>query len=111
MPQRLLWAIAIIVVFTFFMNRKNRKVRAAVWAGRVTAIEHQRPKITRDEDRSAEDWVTIHYRTDAGQDDRLKIRMRVMRQYFSSLAVGDRLNKQEGEWLPQIESQNKGVNG
>ena len=104
MPMKLLYAVIIVTVFSFFMGRKNRKVRAATWTGTVTDIRHQRANIVRDEDRHDEDWVTVCYRTDAGGEDKLKIRVRVMRQYFSSLAVGDRLVKNEGDYLPRIES-------
>ena len=104
MPMKLLYAVIIVTVFSFFMGRKNRKVLAAAWTGTVTDIRHQRASIARDEDRHDEDWVTVCYRTDAGGEDKLKIRVRVMRQYFSSLAVGDRLVKKEGDYLPRIES-------
>jgi hypothetical protein len=101
---RVFGALAIIVVFSFLMSRRTKKQRAAVWQGVVTDIKHQRPRITRDEDRGAEDWVTIHYRTDEGRDDRFKIRMRVFRDFFSGLKPGDRLNKAQGAYLPRLES-------
>lgn len=101
MPTKLLGALAIIVVFSILMGRKNRKQRDAVWAGVVTQVKHQRPSITNDEDRRGEDWVWVFYRTDEGADGKLKLRMASLRQYLQGVQVGDRLVKRRGDYLPR----------
>jgi hypothetical protein len=101
MPSRLLYAIIIVVVFSFFASRKSRRQRAATWSGVVREIRHQRAGVLHDEERRDDDWVTVLYQTDEGRDCRLKIRMRVMRQFLNGLQVGDRLTKREGDFLPR----------
>lgn len=105
MPMtRFLYAIILIVVFSFVMGRRNKRQQAMVWKGQVTQIKHQRGAVARDESRRDNDWVTIWYRTDDGHDDKLKIRMQFYRQLFAGLQPGDRLVKKAGTYMPRRET-------
>ncbi len=101
MPTRLLGALAIIVVFSIVMGRKNRKRQMQTWTGAVTEVRHQRPSVARDQDRPDQDWVIILYRKDDGSDGRLKVRMASLRQFLPGLQAGDRLVKRQGDYLPR----------
>jgi preprotein translocase subunit YajC len=103
MPSRFFYAIAVIVVLSFFFNRRTKRQQAATWKGVVTDIRHQRTSITDDAARRDDDWVTILYRTEDGRDDKLKLRMKYYRQFFTGLKCGDRLVKKAGTFLPRIE--------
>lgn len=98
--MRFLYLLGFIAVISLLMSWRERRQRRSAWAGVVTDLEHQRPSVARDEDRRDEDWVTVYYRTDEGKSGKFKLRMASFRQCFESLRVGDRLNKQEGQYLP-----------
>jgi len=98
---RFIWALAFIIVLSYFMSLANRRRRRAVWSGVATEIRHQRASITRDEERRDDDWVTIFYRTDEGKHGKFKLRLAGMRQLFPDLRPGDRLVKTEGSYLPR----------
>lgn len=100
MPMRFLYLLGFVVVVSLLMSWRERKQRQSAWTGVVTDIKHQRRSIARDEDRRDEDRVTVYYRTDEGKSGKFKLRMAGFRQCFESLRVGDRLNKQEGQYLP-----------
>lgn len=99
MPTRFLWVLGAVIVISYFLSLKERKRRQSVWAGVVTDIKHQRPCV-RDEDRRDDDWVTVHYHTDSGQDGKLQLRLASVRQFFTDIRVGDRLIKHQGDYLP-----------
>jgi len=100
MPTRFLWALGAIVAFSFVLSRQDRKRRQSAWKGVVSGVRHKRPSITRDEDRRDDDWVVVSYRTDEGTDGKLKLTMASVRQFFGTIQVGDRLIKQQGDYLP-----------
>lgn len=101
MPQKLFWALGAIVVLSFLMSMKNKRRRQSAWTGSVTELLHQRASVARDEDRAAEDWVTLLYRTDEGRDGKLKLRMASLRQFLPGIQPGDRLVKRQGDYLPR----------
>ncbi len=103
MPPRFLYIIGAAVTLAVAMSLLNRRKRTCAWKGVVTEIAHQRKNITRDEDRGPEDWVTILYRTDEGAAGRLKLRMRLFRQFYPGLKPGDRLIKDSGVFYPDVE--------
>ncbi|MBI4581525.1 MAG: hypothetical protein HY718_17630 [Planctomycetes bacterium] len=101
MPLRFLGALAIVIVISLIISRRNKKVREAAWSGVVTGVKHQRASVARDEDRLDNDWVTVGYRTDEGRDASMRLRMRVVRQFFDGrIEPGDRLVKKSGAYLP-----------
>jgi hypothetical protein len=100
MPTRFLWLLGFVIVVSFLMSLLERKRRQTNWAGVVSDIKHQRPAITRDEDRRDEDWVTVYYRTDEGGRGKFKLRMASVRQHFKTIQVGERLIKHQGDYLP-----------
>ncbi len=102
--SRFLYAILIVVAFSFFMNRRSKRQRETAWKGVLTEIRHQRAAVQRDENRRDDDWVTLGYRTDEGQEDLLKVRMRVFRQLCAGVQPGDRLIKHMGAYLPTKEA-------
>lgn len=101
MPQKLLWALGLILALSFLTSFKNKRRRQSAWTGSVTELRHQRPSVARDEDRAAEDWVTLAYRTDEGRDGKLNLRMASLRQYLPGIQAGDRLVKRQGDYLPR----------
>ncbi len=97
MPSRLLYGIAMLVVLSFLVSWSNRRKRAAAWQGVVESIRGLRPG---GPDPSPDAWITILYRTDAGTHGRFRLRHRFYRQFYPGLAVGDRLVKAAGKYLP-----------
>ncbi len=103
MPTRLFYAIGFILICSFLMNWRSKRQRATSWKGTVTGVKHQRASVARDEDRRDDDQVTISYCTDEGRNDRYRTSMRVYRQYFAGLQVGERLVKTAGAFMPKRE--------
>ncbi len=97
MPSRLLYGIAALIVLSFLVSWSNKRKRAAAWQGVVESIRGLRPGGPAP---SPDAWITVFYRTDTGSNGRFRLRHRFYRQFYPDLAVGDRLVKVAGRYLP-----------
>lgn len=75
----------------------NARLRAKSWSGVVTAIR----RATVQNEDAVENVVVIEYRTDSGATGSERLLAADFTKTFPALAVGDRLVKSPGEYLPK----------
>ena len=92
-----LFFIALTALLTFFSMRQ----RKSSWAGTVTNIKQQTVhKGNNDECDVTEEQMVITYKTDQGKKGNLKVNLAAWSKFYPDLAVGDRLVKKSGEYMP-----------
>ena len=68
------------------------------WTGTVVAIQ---PYSTQDGDWNQQDYISVRYRRDDGQDGSIDVDVSSYGFWYSTLRVGDRLVKAPGAQMPQ----------
>jgi hypothetical protein len=89
----ILAVVAVTAALTYLSARR----RARTWSGVVTDIRRQ----TVQNDDAVENVVVIQYRTDSGTTGNERLPAASFAKTFPTLAVGDRLIKSPGEYLPK----------
>ncbi len=92
----ILAAIALSIILGFFQSRKKKKT----WSGTVTKIKWR--EILDENGHPHGSYYIIRYKTDSGKKGKINIQSDHYDKLFSGLKVGDRLNKEAGQYYPVI---------
>jgi hypothetical protein len=95
--MNILIVILVVVAATAGLTYLSARRRAKAWNGVVTDIRRQ----TVQNDDAVENVVVIQYRTDSGTTGNERLPATDFAKIFPTLAVGDRLVKSPGEYLPK----------
>jgi hypothetical protein len=89
--------VLVVVAVTAGLTYLSARRRAKAWSGVVTDIRRQ----TVQNDDAVENVVVIQYRTDSGTTGNERLPAADFAKTYPTLAVGDRLVKSPGEYLPK----------
>jgi hypothetical protein len=89
--------ILVVVAAAAGLTYVSARRRAKSWSGVVTDIRRQ----TVQNDDAVENVVVIQYRTDTGTIGNERLPAADFAKTYPTLAVGDRLVKNPGEYLPK----------
>jgi hypothetical protein len=95
--MNILIVILVVVAVTAGLTYLSARRRAKAWNGVVTDIRRQ----TVQNDDAVENVVVIQYRTDTGTIGNERLPAADFAKTYPTLAVGDRLVKSPGEYLPK----------
>jgi len=104
--QSIILTVVVVVGFTALLTWHSFRKKAQSWGGLVTEIAGKQVctnSLEEDEPATYESYVVIRYRTDEGKRGKLSLRKHAFDQLYSGLAVGDRLRKDSGEYMPVVE--------
>ena len=101
MPTRLLYVLAVAVVFSVITSFLSKRRRSMTWTATVLEVRYQ-GAATRLEDRRPDDWVTVLYQPDDGMKNKLRLRWNAAQRFLPDVKVGDRLLKPAGLYMPKL---------
>ena len=95
--MEIVYVVIIVVAVSALLTYVSMRNRAKSWSGVVTDIRRHRFM----KNEIEEEEIIISYKLDTGGKGKLKLAVYAYNQLYSDLAIGDKLVKASGEYMPK----------